>query len=32
VEIDQKSSIDEALKSEARTIKRSQPKHNKRGK
>jgi excinuclease UvrABC nuclease subunit len=32
VEIDQKSSIDEARQSEARTIKRSQPKHNKRGK
>ena len=31
VEIEQKSSIDEARRSEARTIKRSQPKHNKRG-
>ena len=31
VEIEQKSSIDEARRSEARTIKRSKPKHNKRG-
>ena len=30
VEIEQKSSIDEARRSEARTIKRSQPKHNRR--
>ena len=32
VEISQKSSISEAQKSEARAIKRSQPRHNKRGK
>ena len=32
VEINQKASIAEAQKSEARSIKRSKPKHNKRGK
>jgi hypothetical protein len=32
VKIQQKSSIDEALKSEARIIKRQQPSQNKKGK